>query len=198
MGVWSMAEQSPILAYIGLGSNLPHAGQSGVELLSSALDDLASHPNITLACVSHFYSTSAVVATPKDTVPDYCNAVAQIKTTLPPEQLLGVLQGVELAHGRTRTSKMRWQARTLDLDLLLYGDKVIALPYLTVPHPELAHRSFVLQPLKDIQTLTGQKINMPTLGFLDTLITQFETINSALSAPQKIQCLQAKYTIKNH
>lgn len=192
----SNTKKIAVLAYIGLGSNLPHAGQSGVELLSTALDDLASHPNIELTCVSHFYSSSAVVATPTDDVPDYCNAVAQINTTLSGEHLLGVLQGLELAHGRTRSPNQRWQARTLDLDVLLYGDQVIASPYLTVPHPELHHRGFVLYPLQDIQQAISHPITVPNLGDVDDVMARFLARNQASDAPQTCERLQATYTIK--
>lgn len=192
-----MAKQLEVLAYIGLGSNLPHAGQSGVELLSAALDDLASHPNIQLTCVSSFYTTSAVVATPSDDLPDYCNAVAQVKTTLSPEHFLGVLQGLELAHGRTRSTKQRWQARTLDLDVLLYGDQDITLPHLTVPHPELHHRGFVLYPLQDIQQTMLQTITVPNLGNVDDVMALFLAKNQSSNTPQTCERLQATYTIKN-
>lgn len=196
--VAGMTEQPAVLAYIGLGSNLPHAGQSGVELLSTALDDLAFHPNIALTCVSHFYSTSALVATPSDDVPDYCNAVAQIQTTLSGEHLLGVLQGLELAHGRTRSPNQRWQARTLDLDVLLYGDDIIASPHLTVPHLELHHRGFVLYPLQDIQNAMSRTITIPHLGNVDDVMARFLLKNQSSDNPQMCERLRATYTIKKH
>lgn len=81
--------------------------------------------------------------------PDYLNAVAELDTTLEAELLLNLLQDIEKAHGRVRT--LRWGARTLDLDLLLFGDLEIATDRLTVPHPAIKERNFVLQPLYDLQ-----------------------------------------------
>ena len=80
--------------------------------------------------------------------PDYLNAVAELHTTLDAPMLLSQLQSIELAQGRVRNE--RWAARTLDLDLLLYGDACIDLPQLQVPHPRLCERNFVLYPLHDI------------------------------------------------
>ena len=80
--------------------------------------------------------------------PDYLNGCALLETSLAPEDLLKVLLETETALGRVR--EVHWGPRTLDLDLLLYGDRIIELPHLTVPHPGLSDRAFVLQPLADI------------------------------------------------
>jgi len=80
--------------------------------------------------------------------PDYINAVARLETWLEPHDLLRALQAIEQQHGRVR--QLRWGARTLDLDLLLYGDAIIDRPELKVPHPGLHQRPFVLYPLQDI------------------------------------------------
>jgi 2-amino-4-hydroxy-6-hydroxymethyldihydropteridine diphosphokinase len=81
--------------------------------------------------------------------PRYLNAVLELETELPPLDLLDVLQEVERTGGRVRTA-VRWSARTLDLDLLLYGDAVVRQPRLVVPHPDLVARRFVLAPLAEL------------------------------------------------
>jgi 2-amino-4-hydroxy-6-hydroxymethyldihydropteridine diphosphokinase len=96
--------------------------------------------------VSRFIETSPVGGPPGQ--PPYLNATAELATTLGPQALLGVMQEVESAFGRTR--EVRWGPRTLDLDLLLYGDRVIDTPALKVPHPPMHTRRFVLEPLCEI------------------------------------------------
>jgi len=93
---------------------------------------------------SHFYKT-APVGPPQ---PDYLNACILIETTLPPRSLLHHLLAIENQFGRVR--QVRWGARSLDLDLLLYGNQIVDTPGLTVPHPRLHERAFVLVPLMDI------------------------------------------------
>jgi 2-amino-4-hydroxy-6-hydroxymethyldihydropteridine diphosphokinase len=80
--------------------------------------------------------------------PDFLNAVAQLETALPAERLLAELRAIEARHGRRRS--FRNAPRTLDLDVLLYGDAVLSLPTLTIPHPRMNERAFVLQPLIEI------------------------------------------------
>lgn len=130
--------------YIGLGSNL---GDS-VRTLQSALAMLAKHPAITLSNTSSFYQSKP--HGPADQ-PDYINAVAEISTTLQAEELLDVLQHIEQQHKRERNGQ-RWGPRTLDLDLLLYGDERIHTPRLTVPHPRIGERDFVLYPLAELNS----------------------------------------------
>lgn len=129
-------------AYIGLGSNL---GESA-DTLVSALKALQASSGITLIRASQFYQSTAVGPGEQ---PDYINAAAYIKTTLEPEALLDQLQAIENQHDRKR-GPVRWTARTLDLDLLLYGDQQINTDRLTVPHPHIAERNFVLLPLNDL------------------------------------------------
>lgn len=131
------------LAYIGLGSN---QGDS-VTTLHSALQQLTKHPNIQIQAVSSFYRTKPVG--PQDQ-PDYVNAVAGLSTTLSAQDLLAVLLETERLHGRVRDPNLRWGPRTLDLDLLLYGDEIIHETNLIVPHPELCKRAFVVYPLFEI------------------------------------------------
>jgi 2-amino-4-hydroxy-6-hydroxymethyldihydropteridine diphosphokinase len=127
--------------FIALGSNLDHPEQQ----LRQALAALAALPASTLHRSSPFYRSRAVG--PGDQ-PDYFNAVCELTTALAPLALLDQLQAIEQAQGRRR--ELRWGARTLDLDLLLYGDEIINLPRLQVPHPRLFERDWVLYPLADL------------------------------------------------
>lgn len=123
-------------AYIGLGSNL----ETPVAQIKSARKAILDHENIRELTFSNLYASAPMG--PQDQ-PDYVNAVIAIMTCLTPLALLHELQAIEHAHGRIR-GPQRWGARTLDLDLLLYGDQQINLPELTVPHPGIAERPFVL------------------------------------------------------
>ncbi|OQX16060.1 MAG: 2-amino-4-hydroxy-6-hydroxymethyldihydropteridine diphosphokinase [Thiothrix lacustris] len=133
----------PVLCYIGLGSNLGNP----VANLHSALKQLAGMEGVELQGVSRFY-TSKPMGPPDQ--PDYVNAVAGVLTPLPAHALLQTLFTVERAHGRVRDVGLRWGPRTLDLDLLLYGDAMIDTPDLCVPHPGIGERSFVVLPLLDL------------------------------------------------
>jgi len=133
---------NPILrAWIGLGSNLEHPPQQ----VRRAFEELRQLPDTTLVAHSSLYRSEPLG--PPDQ-PDYINAVAALDTRLAPEPLLDRLQAIEQAHRRVRTR--HWGPRTLDLDLLLYGDRVIATPRLTVPHPGIYTRHFVLWPLAEL------------------------------------------------
>ncbi len=133
------------LCAIALGSNLGDRQAN----LHAGLALLAAHPHIELKAVSPWYQTRAIApdgqAAPQ---PDFWNGCALLDTDLPPLGLLPVLLGIEQQLGRKRHAK--WAPRTLDLDLLLYGDRCIEKPELVVPHPQLHRRAFVLQPLCDI------------------------------------------------
>ena len=129
-------------AFIGLGSNLADP----TAQLARAVAELASLPDTTLVAQSSFYSSHPVG--PQDQ-PDFVNGAVWLQTRLSPLQLLDRLQQIEQHHGRER--KQRWGPRTLDLDLLIYGDDTISSERLTVPHPELPNRDFVLQPLLDLK-----------------------------------------------
>jgi len=130
-----------VVVYVGLGSNL---GQPEHQV-RQALDELNALPQTHLVRHSPLYRSSP--HGPPDQ-PDYVNAVAMLNTRLAPEALLDELQRIEHRHGRVRA--MHWGPRTLDLDLLLYGDRRIDTPRLTVPHAQLHRRAFVLVPLHDI------------------------------------------------
>lgn len=129
-------------AYIGLGSNLDDP-VAQIDKAFAALDTLKDSQ---LLLRSPKYGSAPLG--PQDQ-PDYVNAVAGILTTLSPEELLAQLQAIEKQQGRVRSGE-RWGARTLDLDLLVYGSEVIDSPNLQVPHPRIAERNFVLLPLNDI------------------------------------------------
>ncbi|TXH67192.1 MAG: 2-amino-4-hydroxy-6-hydroxymethyldihydropteridine diphosphokinase [Thiothrix sp.] len=130
-------------AYIGLGSN---QGES-ITTLNSALQQLAEHTEIQVEALSSFYQTKPVG--PQDQ-PDYVNAVARLSTRLNAQELLAVLLETERLHGRVRNPKLRWGPRTLDLDVLLFGDAIIQETDLIVPHPELCKRAFVVYPLFEL------------------------------------------------
>jgi 2-amino-4-hydroxy-6-hydroxymethyldihydropteridine diphosphokinase len=140
--------------YIGLGSNL---GEREAQI-RLALDDLARLPASRLIRASSLYDSEPVGETEQ---PNFLNAVAELECELSARQLLWNLQLVERRLGRTRTR--RWGPRTIDLDLLLYGNLILDDPDLQVPHPELTRRSFVLVPLVELDPLlvhpgTGQSL----------------------------------------
>lgn len=132
----------PARAFIGLGSNL----LSPLRQVRQAICELAQLPASRLRAVSSLYRSDPLGPSGQ---PDYINAVAAIDTRLTPLQLLDGLQAIENRHGRRRGA-VRWGPRTLDLDLLLYGDAVLDEPRLTLPHPEILQRAFVLRPLAEI------------------------------------------------
>lgn len=137
-----MVEQpSAVLAYIGLGSNLDNPRQQ----VERALAALAALPATRLLRQSRWYQSAAIGPGAQ---PDYINGAALIATELDPHTLLLQLQAIEAEHGRQRL--IRWGARTLDLDLLLYGAQQIHTDTLQVPHPRLQERNFVLYPLADL------------------------------------------------
>lgn len=130
----------PSLAYVGLGANLGEREAT----LRNALTALGQCPGTRVLRVSPLYGSAPVDAGG----PDYLNAVAEVATTLAPEALLQALQAIEQSAGRERP--YRNAPRTLDLDILWFGDQVIDTPDLTVPHPRMAERAFVLRPLADL------------------------------------------------
>ncbi|MFA4971686.1 MAG: 2-amino-4-hydroxy-6-hydroxymethyldihydropteridine diphosphokinase [bacterium] len=133
-------------AYIGIGSNLGDRQKN----CTAAIDLLAHYRDIKVSDLSDWYETKAL-PTAGWTLPqpDYVNGVARIETPLPPAELLSRLLEVESRLGRPM-ERQKGEPRTVDLDLLLYGDMIIDEPGLSVPHPELAKRLFVLVPLCDI------------------------------------------------
>lgn len=144
---------APVRAFVGVGANLGDA----VQTVRDALQELGRLPQTALQACSSLYRSAPVEATG----PEFVNAVAELCTALPPFTLLRELQAIERRHGRVRS--VRNAPRTLDLDLLLYGQQVLSSPELTVPHPRLHLRAFVLLPLHEI----APAVEVPGLGPLE-------------------------------
>ncbi|HKJ00035.1 MAG TPA: 2-amino-4-hydroxy-6-hydroxymethyldihydropteridine diphosphokinase [bacterium] len=142
-----------LTAYVGLGSNIePEAN------LRAAIALLEAEPGLRVTAVSPVYRTPPWGPVPQD---PYLNAVLALETEFAPEDLLTRLLAIETRRGRDRSPQaVRWGPRTLDLDLLLCGDAVIATERLTLPHPRLAERAFVLVPLCDL----APDLRHPVLG----------------------------------
>lgn len=155
---------NPIRAYVGLGSNL---GDS-LALVRAGAQALDALPSTRLVALSRMYRTPAWGPVPQ---PDYVNAAAAIDTTLAPMELLDALLAIERDAGRDRSAVAQWGPRTLDLDLLLYGDAVIDVPGLHVPHPRLHERAFVIVPLADI----APSLRIPGHGDIAALRAAMET-----------------------
>jgi 2-amino-4-hydroxy-6-hydroxymethyldihydropteridine diphosphokinase len=143
--------------HVGLGSNLDDPRRQ----LESAFEALAALPESVLVARSSLYRSAPMG--PADQ-PDYLNAVAALDTQLAPLALLDALQDIEQAQRRVRSR--RWGPRTLDLDLLLYGDRQIDLPRLQVPHPGMHQRCFVLLPLLEV----AGDIEIPERGRVSALL----------------------------
>ncbi|MDO4681561.1 MAG: 2-amino-4-hydroxy-6-hydroxymethyldihydropteridine diphosphokinase [Lautropia sp.] len=147
-------------AWVGLGANLPsHAGDPA-ETLSQAVATISALPGATLLAASSRYRSSPV----DSDGPQYCNQVIRIRTTLGADALLRALQDIEQAFGRQRP--YRNAPRTLDLDLLLYADEQRDGDVLTLPHPRMHERLFVLMPLAEIDP----DIEIPGHGRVSALL----------------------------
>lgn len=131
-------------AFISLGSNLGDRDHN----LSEAIRLLDVSENITVVAQSRTINSAALTCDGSEQ-PDYLNGVIKVETTLEPEELLDVCQSIERQLGRPKDHG-KWEARTIDLDILLYDDRSISTSRLTIPHPEIAKRGFVLEPLYDI------------------------------------------------
>ena len=147
-----------INVFVGLGSNLDEP----LLQLKTAINNLKKINKTELLDVSHYYLSEPMG--PQDQ-PDYINAVAKLSTSLSAEHMLDELQRIENNQGRCRTQ--RWGARTLDLDMLLYGNEVINSERLIVPHYGIKDRNFVLYPLKD---LVADNFEIPGLGYINKLL----------------------------
>ncbi|MDN6448619.1 MAG: 2-amino-4-hydroxy-6-hydroxymethyldihydropteridine diphosphokinase [Enterobacterales bacterium] len=146
--------------YIALGSNLANP----LHQVQSALNALAELPQTKLIATSSLYRTPPLG--PQDQ-PDYLNAVVALDTDLSAENLLDHTQKIELEHGRVRKDE-RWGPRTLDLDILLFGDEIINTERLTVPHYDMKNRQFMLYPLAEI----APELHFPTGESLQSAMTQ--------------------------
>ena len=147
--------------FIGLGSNI---GDSAT-IVEQALTALGNITQCKLRARSSLYRSEALGDIPQD---DYINAIAWIDTELEPTALLLELQAIEHAYYRRRDQEERWAPRTLDLDIILFGDRIINDSHLTIPHPEFSRRSFVLEPMFEI----GGDRFIPGHGSLSYLIEQ--------------------------
>jgi len=141
---------------IALGSNL---GDS-LSILENALLELAQTPGIILVSQSRWYQTKAI----GPAQPDYLNGCAILQVELTPEELLNTLLEIETKFGRVRLEK--WGPRTLDLDLLLYGDIILDTPNLQIPHPRMTERAFVLVPLAEIAPDWIDPVSQKAIAFL--------------------------------
>jgi 2-amino-4-hydroxy-6-hydroxymethyldihydropteridine diphosphokinase len=129
-------------------------------------------PATRVVCHSRLYRTQPWG--PVTSQPDYANAVAEVETKLKPGALLSALQAMETAHGRVR--RKRWGARTLDLDLLLYDELTMSTTELTLPHPRLTERAFVLVPLAEL----APRLQMPGADTVAELLTRVDVAGIAL------------------
>ena len=153
-------ERKAVPAFIGVGANLGFAR----DAVLNALADLSRLPLTEFVAASGLYRTAPV----DGDGPDYINAVAEIVTTQSAHELLLALQALETKYGRVRTT--RNAPRTLDLDLLLYGDGILKTPDLTVPHPRMAERAFVLMPLIEL----AGPVAIPGHGRADALLARID------------------------
>ena len=156
--------------YLGLGANL----NNPLAQLKFAIEQLAQHEQIAVTACSSFYASKPMG--PQDQ-PDYVNAVVALTTSLAPESLLDVAQRIEDASGRVRLR--RWGERTLDLDVLLYDALRIDTLRLTVPHPGLQQREFVVLPLAEI----APQLILPDGTAIATLATTIARNGLAKIAP---------------
>jgi 2-amino-4-hydroxy-6-hydroxymethyldihydropteridine diphosphokinase len=139
------------IAYVGIGSNLDEPRRQVLE----ALTELDRMPHTRVVKKSSLYRTAPIGHADQ---PDFINAVAQLETALPAERLLAELQEVEARHGRERSFPNA--PRTLDLDILLFGNLTIRSGALTVPHPRMHERAFVLKPLLEISPELGKRFSL--------------------------------------
>jgi len=150
-------------AYVGLGANIGDRS----AMLRAALEQLAAEPGVSLVAVSTVRETEPVGLAEQ---PDFLNAAAAIDTELPPRELLDRLLGIERRLGRTREGP-RFGPRTIDLDLLLYGDEQLDEPGLEVPHPRLHERLFALEPLFELDP----GLVVPGRGALSEIIAELQS-----------------------
>lgn len=162
------------IAYIGLGSNL----NQPTAQIKNALKSLNAMPGCELKKISSLYKTLPL-GPPQ---PDYINACVELHTTLTAQRLLAQLQKIEQQQGRVR--EIHWGPRTIDLDILLYDSQIIKTPTLTIPHPELTTRPFVLVPLYEI----NPQLILPGNALLEDLVKQLgEEAHSVIKLNDKIK-----------
>jgi 2-amino-4-hydroxy-6-hydroxymethyldihydropteridine diphosphokinase len=153
------------IVYIGLGSNLESNAQSPLQHITTAIQSLGDIQSTHVVGRSSLYKSKPVGPQDQD---DYINAVVQIETELEALELLNNLQAIENEHGRERNE--RWGPRTLDLDILMFGDEIIQNDRIAVPHVEMSNRSFVLVPLAEIDS----ECVIPGKGSVRELLTNLD------------------------
>ena len=146
--------------YLALGSNLDDPAMQ----LHAALVEFAALPHCRIVAASSAYRSEAIGP---GNQADYLNAVLMLNTSLSAVELLSATQAIETKRGRVRSE--RWAARTLDIDILLFGDEIINTTTLQVPHPRMAERNFVLYPLAEI---ANHKMVLPSMGVLGSLLAK--------------------------
>jgi 2-amino-4-hydroxy-6-hydroxymethyldihydropteridine diphosphokinase len=158
--------------YVALGSNI---GDS-TTIVEQAMDALDRISGCQLRERSSLYRSAAVSDIPQD---DYINAVARLDTELEPLALLLEIQAIEHAYYRNREDGRRWAPRTLDLDIILFGNRSINDSHLIIPHPEFMNRRFVLEPMLEI----AGDIYIPGYGSLNYLVNQAPALDMEKLAP---------------
>ena len=153
-----------MLAYIGLGSNL----KDPKAQIKRALESLNKNNETELINASSFYESKPLLDIPG---PNYINAVCKIETKLSAINLLNLCQEIE--DNQQRVREVKWGSRTIDLDILLYGEQVISNKRLTIPHPEAINRAFVLVPLFEIEPT----VRIPLLGSIRILLDKINKLN---------------------
>ena len=130
---------------IAIGSNLGDKYRN----IQDAIMHIKTHFGIQDVCISNIYITNPLTLPDQDNIENYCNAVIKIQTNLPATKVMAQLQQIELLMGRA-INHLRWSPRIIDLDIIAYGNLVMSSDNLTIPHPEMHLRDFVLQPMLDI------------------------------------------------
>ena len=153
-----------MLAYIGLGSNL----QNPRAQIKNALNSLHDTDGIEVVDVSSLYESKPLLDMPG---PNYINAVCKIDTSLSAIDLLDICQSIE--DNQKRIREVKWGSRTIDLDILLYEQQVISSDRLSIPHPEMIDRAFVMVPLCEID----KEINVPLLGPVKSLMERINKLD---------------------
>ncbi len=151
------------IVYIGLGSNLSSATKSPRQHITTAIQSLGEIHSTRMISASSLYNSKPRGPQDQD---DYINAVVKIDTELESLALLNSLQEIENKHGRVRNE--RWGPRTLDLDILIFGEEIIQNDHLTIPHEEMTNRSFVLVPLAEIDS----SCVIPGKGLISDLLSE--------------------------
>lgn len=169
--------------FIALGSNLGDPKKH----LQEAIDEFRENTLFDHLLISKFYTSKP--HGPQDQA-DYINAAVYFETTLDAEPLLDFLQNIETRQGRDRKNAKRWGARTLDLDILFYNDETIETQRLSVPHPRICERAFVLLPLKDLTTQLNIDLNYNQTTSIQDCIDQLT--QSELNNIQEIKLCQSE------